>query len=91
MTPEISRLVISLLMISYGTRGFFGSKLPSMTRPAVVSIQRLEILPVSSMPSHRYLILVWRWMTFACSACSSSAISPKILPSPGRPSRMMET
>ena len=48
------------------------------------------ILPVSSMPSQRYLILVWRWMTFECSACSSSAMSPKILPSPGMPSRMIE-
>ena len=34
---EISRLVISLLTTSKGTRGLFGSTAPSITRPAVVS------------------------------------------------------
>src|SRR6202042_2312020 len=54
--PEISRFVISLLTRSNGVLASFGSTEPRMTRPGVVSYQRVTGLLSSPTPCQRYLI-----------------------------------
>src|SRR3954467_10967849 len=56
---EISRFVISLLQASNDPLVERGRTWPSITRPGVVSYQRVTSLPSASSPCQRYLTLAW--------------------------------
>ncbi len=76
--------------MSNGVLKFFGRSVPSRRRPGVVSKRFRTVLPVSSICSMRAVTLECRLTIPACSAWSTSSIEPKVMPSPGWPSRAIE-
>jgi len=89
MTFWMSFLVNTRLISENGTSLFCGRISDKSMRPGVVSTILTTWAPVSSTVCRRAFTRLCRLTARESSACWISPMSPKIMPSPGSPSRSM--
>ena len=86
ITFDISFLVINLFIVSNGILELSGKYCARRNLPGVDSTTFLTLFPSSSNVSILDFTFAWRWTEPLCRACSISAKSAKIRPSPSIPS-----